>query len=214
MTPRKGRYFLRLGYNAAMASEVMGNEVMGKNDNIFLVGLMGAGKTTVGRLLAKQLGKTFIDSDHEIEARTGVRIPVIFEIEGEAGFRKREETAIDELTARENIVLGTGGGAVLSPVNRERLKSRGTVIYLRGSPEQLFERTRHDKNRPLLQTGDPLARLRALYGQRDPLYREVADLVVDTGRQSVASLARQLKDKLELLQLSSLGPADALDSEH
>jgi shikimate kinase len=172
---------------------------MGKQDNIFLVGLMGAGKTTVGRLLARQLGKTFIDSDQEIEARTGVRIPVIFEIEGEAGFRKREESVIEELTGQSNIVLGTGGGAVLSAANRALLKSRGMVVYLRGSPEQLFERTRHDKNRPLLQTEDPLARLKALYAQRDPLYRESADLVVDTGRQSVASLTRQLRDKLELM---------------
>ena len=115
---------------------------MGKKDNIFLVGLMGAGKTTVGKLLARQLGKTFIDSDHEIEARTGVKIPVIFEIEGEAGFRKREEAVIAELSSRSDIVLGTGGGAVLSARNREVLQSRGTVVYLRGSAEQLHERTR------------------------------------------------------------------------
>lgn len=182
---------------------------MGKADNIFLVGLMGAGKTTVGKVLARQLGKTFIDSDHEIEARTGVRIPVIFEIEGEAGFRKREEAIIDELTARSDIVLGTGGGAVLSAASRARLKARGMVVYLRGHPEQLYERTRHDKNRPLLQTEDPLARLKALYAQRDPLYREVADLVVDTGRQSVTSLVRQLKDKLDLMSKSlPIAPAD------
>lgn len=183
---------------------------MSKQDNIFLVGLMGAGKTTVGRQLAKQLGKTFIDSDQELEARTGVRIPVIFEIEGEAGFRKREEFVIDLLTAQSNIVLGTGGGAVLSGASRELLKSRGMVVYLRGSPEQLYERTRHDKNRPLLQTDDPLAKLKALYAQRDPLYREVADLVIDTGRQSVVSLARQLRDKLDLL-LNAL-PGDAPDT--
>lgn len=171
---------------------------MSKSDNIFLVGLMGAGKTTVGRQLAKQLGKTFIDSDQEIETRTGVRIPVIFEIEGEAGFRKREEFVIELLTAQSNIVLGTGGGVVLSENNRKLLKSRGMVIYLRGNPEQLYERTRHDKNRPLLQTEDPLAKLKTLFLQRDPLYLEVADLVVDTGRQSVSSLTRQLKDKLDL----------------
>lgn len=178
----------QLGYNVAMS----------KSDNIFLVGLMGAGKTTVGRQLAKQLGKTFIDSDQEIETRTGVRIPVIFEIEGEAGFRKREEFVIELLTAQSNIVLGTGGGVVLSENNRKLLKSRGMVIYLRGNPEQLYERTRHDKNRPLLQTEDPLAKLKTLFLQRDPLYLEVADLVVDTGRQSVSSLTRQLKDKLDL----------------
>jgi shikimate kinase len=194
MTPRKGRHFFAglLRYNAAM----------GKKDSIFLVGLMGAGKTTVGKLLAKQLNKTFIDADHEIESRTGVKIPVIFEIEGESGFRKREEAAIAELVNRPNIVLGTGGGAVLSERNRELLRTHGTVVYLRGSPEQLYERTRHDRNRPLLQTEDPLAKLRELYAQRDPLYREVADLVVDTGRQSVSGFARQLKDKLELLMLA------------
>lgn len=176
---------------------------MSKQDNIFLVGLMGAGKTTVGKLLAKQTGKTFIDADHEIEARTGVKIPVIFEIEGEAGFRRREEAVIADLAGHPNIVLGTGGGAILSARNRELLRAHGTVVYLRGTPEQLYERTRHDRNRPLLQTGDPLAKLRELYAQRDPLYREIADLVVDTGRQSVASFARQLKDKLELLMRSA-----------
>jgi shikimate kinase len=176
---------------------------MSKKDNIFLVGLMGAGKTTVGKLLAKQFGKTFIDSDHEIEARTGVNIPVIFEIEGEAGFRKREEAVLSDLVSRSNIVLGTGGGAILSARNRELLRLNGTVVYLRGAPEQLYERTRQDRNRPLLQTEDPLAKLRELYAQRDPLYREVADLVADTGRQNVAGFARQLKDKIELLMRQS-----------
>ncbi len=120
---------------------------MSKRDNLYLVGLMGAGKTTVGRLLAKHYGCPFHDSDHEIEARTGVKIPVIFEIEGEAGFRKREEAAIAELTALSGIVLATGGGAVLSAVNRENLKKNGVVIYLRGTPEHMYERTRHDRNR-------------------------------------------------------------------
>lgn len=200
IAPLSGRYFFAgaLRYNAGMS----------KKNSIFLVGLMGAGKTTVGKLLAKQLGKTFIDADHEIEARTGVKIPVIFEIEGEAGFRKREELVIEELAARPDIVLGTGGGAVLSARNREQLRSQGTVVYLRGTPEQLCERTRHDRNRPLLQTEDPLAKLRELYAQRDPLYREIADLVVDTGRQSVTGFARQLKDKLELLMLSTDENAD------
>lgn len=170
---------------------------MSKHDNIFLVGLMGAGKTTVGKLLSKRYHKTFHDSDHEIESRCGVKIPVIFEIEGEAGFRKREEIAIAELTALSNVVLATGGGAILSAANRELLRSRGMVIYLRGSPEHLFERTRHDRNRPLLQTSNPLTKLRELYQQRDPLYREVADVVIDTGRQSVAGMARGLYQKLE-----------------
>ena len=173
---------------------------MSKRDNLYLVGLMGAGKTTVGRLLAKHYGCAFYDSDHEIEARTGVRIPLIFEIEGEAGFRKREEAAITELTALQGIVLATGGGAVLSPLNRENLRKNGVVIYLRGTPDHLYERTRHDRNRPLLQTGNPLAKLRELYTQRDPLYREVADIVVDTGRQSVAGMTRVLFGKLDLLR--------------
>jgi len=177
---------------------------MGKQDNIFLVGLMGAGKTTVGRILSRRYNKTFHDSDHEIESRCGVRIPVIFEIEGEAGFRKREEIAIAELTALSNVVVATGGGAVISEANRQLLASRGVVIYLRGSPEHLYERTRHDRNRPLLQTGNPLARLRELYQQRDPLYREIADIVMDTGRQNVAAMVRVLNDKLDLLTASPL----------
>ena len=181
---------------------------MSKRDNLYLVGLMGAGKTTVGRLLAKHYGCTFYDSDHEIEARTGVKITVIFEIEGEAGFRKREEAMIAELTALSGIVLATGGGAVLSAANREQLRKNGVVIYLRGSPEHLHERTRSDRNRPLLQTGDPLARLRELYSQRDPLYREVADIVVDTGRQSVSGMTRVLYGKLDLLK-SGLPSHDA-----
>jgi len=173
---------------------------MSKQDNLYLVGLMGAGKTTVGRLLARHYGCTFHDSDHEIEARTGVKIPVIFEIEGEAGFRKREEAVIAEMTALSGIVLATGGGAVLSSVTRENLRKNGMVIYLRGTPEHLYERTRHDRNRPLLQTENPLAKLRELYAQRDPLYREVADIVVDTGRQSVAGMTRLLFGKLDSLK--------------
>lgn len=181
---------------------------MSKRDNLYLVGLMGAGKTTVGRLLAKHYGCVFHDSDHEIEARTGVKIPVIFEIEGEVGFRKREETAIAELTALNGIVLATGGGAILSPANREALRRNGVVIYLRGTPEHLYERTRHDRNRPLLQTENPLEKLRELYRQRDPLYREIADVVMDTGRQSVSGMARILLGKLDLLR-SGLPLADA-----
>jgi len=150
--------------------------------------MMGAGKTTVGRQLAKRLGKSFCDSDREIEARTGVRVAVIFDIEGEAGFRKREAEAIEQMTARDDVVLATGGGAVLDPRNREVLKTRGFVIYLHAQPLVLCQRTRIDRSRPLLQGGDPRDRLEKLYAERDPLYREVADLVIDTGRQSVSSL--------------------------
>lgn len=176
---------------------------MSKQDNIFLVGLMGAGKTTIGRLLAKHYGCLFRDSDHEIEARTGVKIPLIFEIEGEAGFRRREEGAIADLTALSGIVLATGGGAVLSEANRERLKENGVVVYLHGTPEHLYERTRHDRNRPLLQTENPLEKLRELYRVRDPLYREVADVVVETGRQSVAGMIRLLRDRLDPLRAAA-----------
>jgi shikimate kinase len=167
-----------------------------KGANLYLVGMMGAGKTTVGRALARRLKLRFVDSDHEIEARCGVKIPVVFEIEGEEGFRAREAQAIAELTAREGIVLATGGGAVLSEENRRLLAEHGTVVYLRATPEHLYERVRQDRNRPLLATDDPLARLRELYKVRDPLYREVAHVVVDTGRQSVQTLTRTLLDKL------------------
>jgi shikimate kinase len=165
--------------------------------NVFLVGLMGAGKTTAGRLMARRLKREFLDSDHEIERRCGVKVPVIFEIEGEAGFRLREAAVIAELTAREDVVLATGGGAVLDEANRRHLAARGTVIYLHAPPPALYERVRQDRNRPLLATADPQARLQELYAVRDPLYREIADIVVDTGRQSVQSLARQLLARLE-----------------
>lgn len=168
----------------------------GVPENIFLVGLMGAGKTSVGRLLARRLKKAFYDTDQEIERRTGVKIPVIFEIEGEAGFRAREAAVLADLARRKNIVLATGGGAVLSPENRRLLAHNGTVVYLRATVEDLWARTRHDKNRPLLQGGDPLAKLGELIGQRDPLYRETAHLVVDTGSQSAGSLAYKLEQLL------------------
>lgn len=179
----------------ALAAGSLGTERRGRG-NVFLVGLMGAGKTSVGKLLAKRLGKTFHDSDHVIEARTGVKIPVIFEIEGEHGFRARESSIIDELTALDNIVLATGGGAILSPANREALRSRGTVVYLRAGVDELWNRTRHDRNRPLLQTADPRARLALLHEQRDPLYQEVAHIVLDTGTQSLKSLVVRLETSL------------------
>lgn len=164
-----------------------------RDTNIFLVGLMGAGKTSVGRMLAKREAKSFYDTDAEIERLTGVTVPVIFEIEGEQGFRAREERVIENLTRLNNIVLATGGGAVLSADNRRRLKSGGRVIYLRAAPEDLWQRTRRDRNRPLLQTANPLDKLRSLHAERDPLYLEVADLIVDTGAQSVARLASQIQ---------------------
>jgi shikimate kinase len=164
--------------------------------NIFLVGLMGAGKTSVGRLLAKQFGKTFYDCDQEIERRTGVKIPVIFEIEGEEGFRARESAVLRELAGLQGIVLATGGGAVLREENRRLLSQKGTVVYLRASLEDLWQRTKHDRNRPLLQTADPRAKLEQLFIQRDPLYREVATLIIDTGNQSLRSLAHRLEQLL------------------
>ena len=164
--------------------------------SIFLVGLMGAGKTSVGRLLAKRFGKTFYDCDQEIERRTGVKIPVIFEIEGEAGFRAREATVLKELAGLNDIVLATGGGAVLREDNRQVLKNNGTVVYLRASLDDLWQRTRHDRNRPLLRTPDPRAKLEELFAQRDPLYREIAAVIMDTGNQSLGNLASRLEQRL------------------
>jgi shikimate kinase len=166
------------------------------SSNLFLVGMMGAGKTTVGRLVARRLRRLFCDSDHEVERRCGVKIPVIFDIEGEAGFRSREAGVLEELTARDGVVLATGGGAVLREDNRRRLRARGTVVYLHARPTDLYQRVRHDRNRPLLAGAEPLARLEELYAARDPLYREVADFVVETGRQSASTLARELLARL------------------
>ncbi len=169
---------------------------MPPRDNIFLIGLMGAGKTTIGRVLARERRLHFLDSDHEIVARCGVSIPTIFEIEGETGFRRRESAIIDELTQRQGIVLATGGGAVLDPQNRQHLKTRGIVVYLHAQPHELWLRTRHDRNRPLLQTEDPLKKLQELYALRHPLYLETAHIVLDTGRQSVSSLVAWLEPLL------------------
>ncbi|MBL8385884.1 MAG: shikimate kinase [Burkholderiales bacterium] len=157
---------------------------------------MGAGKTTIGRLLARHLGRPFFDSDHEIEARTGVKVPVIFEIEGEAGFRQRESQVIAELTRRDGIVLATGGGAILDPANRAALRGSGYVVYLRAQPADLWLRTQQDRNRPLLRTADPEGRLRQLHAEREPLYCETAHLIVDTGRQSAHHLAGKLEQQL------------------
>jgi shikimate kinase/3-dehydroquinate synthase len=163
---------------------------------------MGAGKTTIGRMLARKLGLQFIDSDHEIEARTGASIPWIFEIEGEASFRRREADVIRDLSARKGIVLATGGGAILDAGSRALLKERGTVVYLRASVNSILARTAHDKNRPLLQTADPRAKLDQLTAQREPLYREIADIVVDTGRPNVQSMVQTI-----LAQLSARAAA-------
>jgi shikimate kinase/3-dehydroquinate synthase len=168
------------------------------NGSIFLVGLMGAGKTTIGRALAKKLNKRFVDSDHEIESRTGTTIPVIFEIEGEESFRKREADVIRELSAQQDIVLATGGGAILRAETRAYLKQRGTVIYLRAGINQILQRTGRDKNRPLLQTADPRRKLEELSRQRDPYYREVADFVIETGRPNVQFLVQAILSQLEL----------------
>ena len=167
--------------------------------NIFLVGLMGAGKSTIGKRLAESMGKKFIDSDHEIERRTGVSIPTIFDIEGEEGFRTRETAVIDDLTQQRGIVLATGGGAILRPENRSFLSARGLVIYLNASVDQLHRRTRMDRNRPLLQTDDPRARLQSLFDERDVLYREVADLVTGTDERSVQQAIPELIHKIEQL---------------
>ena len=161
--------------------------------NLFLVGLPGAGKSTLGRQLARRLHLRFVDADAELERRLGVSIPTIFEIEGESGFRDREETTIAELTALEGIVLSTGGGAVLRPANRLRLKENGTVVYLHAEPSTLWARIRHSRNRPLLQTADPLARLAELYAQRDELYRETAGHVVESERGEVMRLVRMFE---------------------
>jgi shikimate kinase len=191
---------------AASLAQSTRQPASGRDFNIFLIGLMGAGKTTVGRALAKRLGRPFFDSDHEIEARTGVRIPLIFEHEGEEGFRQRESDALDELTQRHAIVLATGGGAPLRAGNRAWLSTRGYVFYLRAQPHDLWLRTRRDKNRPLLQTEDPRARIEGLFAQRDPIYRDCAHFVIETGRPSINSLVGNVLMQLEMAGL--LGPPE------
>lgn len=160
---------------------------------VVLVGMMGAGKTTVGREYARRHGMRFLDCDHELEARTGVSVSTIFEIEGEEGFRRRESAVLDELTRESGLVLATGGGIVLDPMNRAILKERGIVIYLNVPPQILWERTRNDRNRPLLQVPNPRERIESLYRARDSLYREVADIVVDGGRGNPGGMVRQVE---------------------
>ena len=166
-------------------------------DNIFLVGMMGAGKTTIGRQLARRLKLRFVDSDHEIEARTGVHIPLIFDIEGEDGFRRRETQVLADLTQERGLVLATGGGAVLSAENRANLAANGLVVYLSVEPALLWERLRQDKKRPLLRVADPLAKLMELHVQRDPLYREIAHLIVEGGVDSSHHLAKSLERQIQ-----------------
>jgi shikimate kinase len=167
---------------------------MKKPQNLFLVGPMGAGKSAVGRQLARLLHMDFVDSDEEIESRTGVDIPFIFEKEGEAGFRTRESKVIDDLSARQGIVLATGGGAIHDAANRSRLGARGYVIYLHTSVAQQLDRTSRGRNRPLLENDDPRAVLEALMEVRDPLYREIADLVVETDGRRVREVADEIRD--------------------
>ncbi|MGF1613726.1 MAG: shikimate kinase AroK [Gammaproteobacteria bacterium] len=165
---------------------------MYKPENIFLVGPMGAGKSTVGRKLAAILEKEFLDSDEVIEVKTGASISLIFEIEGEQGFRRREHRVLDELTRRKGIVLATGGGVVLEKKNRISLRSRGFVIYLNPPFERLVERTMKDRRRPLLQTENPQARLRAIVTERDALYRQVADMIVSGEHRTPAHVVRDI----------------------
>lgn len=169
---------------------------MKSGQSIFLVGPMGVGKTTIGRQLAKLLDYDFVDSDHEIEAKTGASIAWIFDVEGEAGFRKREQSLIDELTQRPGIVLATGGGAVIKPENRLAMKQRGIAVYLKADVDELLKRTAHDKSRPLLQTDNPGEKLTALMKEREPWYLEVADLVFDTQRKNSTSAASALQKML------------------
>ena len=170
------------------------------NSNIFLIGPMGVGKTTIGRHIAEILKMTFIDSDHEIEERTGVSIPWIFEYEGEAGFRKREHAMIDELTKHHNLILSTGGGVVLDIHNRKHLQSRGIVIYLSASIDSLLERTAHNQNRPLLQTTNPRERLETLLKQRHPLYTAIADTIIDTENKSIRQVVKMVLKYLKEIE--------------
>lgn len=170
---------------------------MNQAPRIILIGPMGAGKTTIGRQLAKTLSMDFVDSDHEIEIRTGANIPLIFDLEGEAGFRQREMDVIDDLSQRERLVLATGGGAVLKAENRRHLHDRGIVIYLHTDIDQLLDRTRHDRTRPLLQTENPRKKFEELMALREPLYRETAHIVINTGQQSISHTVNKIISALE-----------------
>lgn len=179
----------------------MPNQAFDTLPNIYLVGPMGAGKTTVGRHLAEILGREFIDSDHEIERKTGATIPWIFEKEGERGFRQREQLVIHELTQRRNLVVATGGGAVTQLPNRHALKAKGIVIYLYAPVSVQLQRTYRDKNRPLLQVDNPKKRLEELLQIRDPLYREVAHYIIDTHAGAAKELAYQILNHICPIQV-------------
>lgn len=165
---------------------------------VFLIGLPGSGKSTVGRQLARRLGLPFVDVDQAIEARIGCSIRAYFEREGEQSFRDLEAVVIDEVSQGPTSVISTGGGAVLRPENRQCMRRRGHVVYLRSSPEELYRRVRHDRNRPLLQVDDPMAKLRELHAERHPLYTQTAHFTIDTGRPSVATLVNMIVMQLEL----------------
>ena len=186
--------------NHALSSAFL---LMDRSRNVFLIGPMGVGKTTIGRLLAEQLGLQFYDSDREIEAATGADIPWIFDVEGEAGFRIRESRMIDDLTSRSGIVLATGGGSILAEANQQCLKSRGVVVYLRASVGQQVERTARDRNRPLLRTADPEARLRELMRVREPIYKALADITINTSRRSPKSVSTEIAEKVNQFNANS-----------
>lgn len=170
-----------------------------------LVGLPGSGKSTVGRQLSRRLGLPFTDSDHVIEQRIGCSIRSFFEREGEPAFRDLEQTVIEQLMLSADGVVATGGGSVLRSANREHLRSSAHVIYLRSTPEEVYRRLRHDQNRPLLQVDDPMERLRSLHAERDPLYRETAHFIIETGRPSVPTLVNMVLMQLELAGLRPAG---------
>ncbi|MBI3898757.1 MAG: shikimate kinase AroK [Gammaproteobacteria bacterium] len=171
-----------------------------KAGRIFLIGPMGAGKSTIGRHLADLLQKDFRDSDHEIERRTGASVALIFEIEGEDGFRRRESAAIEDLTTRDDLVLATGGGAILAESNRQVLRSRGIVVYLQAPIETLLARTHRDRNRPLLQDGDRRAKFEEILRVRDPLYRAAADIIIITDHRSPSAVAQEIVTKIQALK--------------
>ena len=165
-------------------------------ESIFLIGPMGSGKSSVGKVLADRMSYHFVDSDHVIEDKTGVSIPMIFDIEGEVGFRERERQALDELTQMSETVLATGGGAILNQDNRKHLRSRGFVVYLKSSVDTLVQRTKHDRNRPLLQSADPRKILTEILEQREALYMDVADLIIETERAAIHKVVNEIIEKL------------------